>query len=56
MFDGDLEGAMSTSRHELEINPSDAHANLDLAASLYFLGRREAMERIMKSARKLAPS
>lgn len=55
MFDGDLDGAMLTTRRQLEINPSDAHANRDLAATLYFLGRWEEALRQLDIAERLNP-
>jgi len=53
--DGDLDGAMLTVRRELEINPSDAHANRDLAATLFFLGRWEEALRQLDIAERLNP-
>lgn len=55
MFDGDLEGAMSTSLRSLAINPSDPNANRSLAATLFFSGRWEETLRQLEIAERLNP-
>jgi DNA-binding winged helix-turn-helix (wHTH) protein/TolB-like protein len=55
MFAGELADCMATTQRMLALNPNDAHANRDLAANLYFMGRWEDSLRQLAVAERLNP-